>query len=93
MNIWASSLAHTPLKITAPAPIPSPILNLDQLADSAFIFTVEKLTSPPISSMRVRDKEQPTSRDEVSPKRTWVTKDDASGEVTPFIKILDNFSS
>lgn len=102
VNTRASSSAR-PYRVTnVPTSVPSPIptlevstliLEVDQLLDSTTILLVEESTSPMSSTKMVRDEEYPSLRDEVSPKRTLVAKDDASGELTPFIKILDIFSS
>lgn len=91
-----SLLATTP----AQAPFPTPtlevstfVLEVDQLAHVAAILTMKKPTLPSVSTKKTRNEEQRSPQIEVSPKQTRLDEGNAFGEVTPFIKILDIFSS
>ncbi|CAI8603053.1 unnamed protein product [Vicia faba] len=59
----------------------------------AKVLTVEEQLLPLSSNMRTWDEEQPSPRGKASLKQTRFTKDDDFREVSPFIKILDIFSS
>lgn len=88
------STTHT----STPSPTPAreastPVPEVDWLADAMVVLTVEEATFPPPSLKRVRDEEKSSPQDEASPKWTQVIEDGAFEEVTPFIKILDIFSS
>lgn len=69
----------------------APALQVDHLVGDASTLSTKEPTSHLTSIKRVRDEGQHYSRGETPPKGTRVTKDNASEQVNPFIKILDNY--
>lgn len=102
MNTSTSVSAPNPLVATAPAPAlaltsiiraSSIMLKVYHLVVVIATLLMEEPTSPSTSTNRAQDKEQQSPKGETSLKHTCVAKDDAFGEMTPFIKIFNTLSS
>lgn len=101
VNTETSVSAPIPLATIVPSPTSYPAQALESYASvrevDHFVIIMNTLTmgEPTLSSVltkRACEEEQQYPRTDCSPKRTRVIEDNASREVTPFIKIPNIFS-